>query len=164
MQYLRARYYDPSTGQFLSRDPIEDQTLQPYAYAGNDPTNAIDPTGLSFLSTAGGLIDSVTPDLMSDIAAIAVNFLTNGAAGDIACNGLTAENGLNGGLNIAMTFVPGGKIAQLGKRLAARGMRSAYDVAVAGGKHAGFLKNYEGRSHPEIERGIASAREADRKA
>ena len=27
--YLRARYYDPSTGQFLSRDPIEDQTLAP---------------------------------------------------------------------------------------------------------------------------------------
>ena len=33
---------------------------------------------------------------------------------------------------------------------------SAYDVAVSGGKHAGFLKNYVGRSTPEIERGIVS--------
>lgn len=46
LQYLRARYYDPSTGQFLSRDPIEDQTFEPYAYAGNNPANAIDPSGL----------------------------------------------------------------------------------------------------------------------
>src|SRR5206468_5758670 len=28
--YLRARYYDPSTQQFLSRDPIEAITGQPY--------------------------------------------------------------------------------------------------------------------------------------
>lgn len=32
----------------------------------------------------------------------------------------------------------------------------AYDVAAAGGKHAGFLKNYEGRSPQEIDRGIRS--------
>ncbi|HUR23469.1 MAG TPA: RHS repeat-associated core domain-containing protein, partial [Acidimicrobiales bacterium] len=42
-QYLRARYYDPATGQFLTRDPIEDETGQPYAYANNDPLNNVDP-------------------------------------------------------------------------------------------------------------------------
>ena len=47
LQYLRARYYDPATGQFLSRDPLEDSTLQPYAYADNNPTNTTDPAGLS---------------------------------------------------------------------------------------------------------------------
>jgi RHS repeat-associated protein len=26
LQYLRARYYDPSTGTFLTRDPLEAQT------------------------------------------------------------------------------------------------------------------------------------------
>jgi RHS repeat-associated protein len=46
-QNLRARYYDPATGQFLSRDPLEDSTLQPYAYADNNPTNATDPSGLA---------------------------------------------------------------------------------------------------------------------
>ena len=32
LYYLRARYYDPSTGQFLSRDPLASITHQPYAY------------------------------------------------------------------------------------------------------------------------------------
>ena len=43
LYYLQSRYYDPSTGQFLSRDP--DNTLVPYAYAVGDPINACDPTG-----------------------------------------------------------------------------------------------------------------------
>lgn len=43
--YLRARYYDPSTGQFLNRDPAVAETREPYAYAGNDPVNFTDPTG-----------------------------------------------------------------------------------------------------------------------
>jgi RHS repeat-associated protein len=40
------RYYDPGTGQFLSVDPLVDETGQPYAYAGDDPVNETDPTGL----------------------------------------------------------------------------------------------------------------------
>lgn len=46
LQYLRARYYDPETSQFLTRDPLVGTTLEPYAYASNDPVNATDPTGL----------------------------------------------------------------------------------------------------------------------
>ncbi len=42
--YLRARYYDPGTGQFLSKDPRG--TADPFAYAGNSPINAGDPSGL----------------------------------------------------------------------------------------------------------------------
>jgi RHS repeat-associated protein len=48
--YLRARSYDPGTGQFLTRDPIESVTQEPYQYAGNDPLNNIDPSGLNWLS------------------------------------------------------------------------------------------------------------------
>lgn len=44
--YLRARWYDPSTGQFLSVDPLVAQTQQPYQYGGDDPINETDPTGL----------------------------------------------------------------------------------------------------------------------
>jgi RHS repeat-associated protein len=44
--YLRARDYDPETGQFISVDPAIDKTHQPYAYANNNPLIATDPTGL----------------------------------------------------------------------------------------------------------------------
>ena len=44
--YLRARYYDPATGQFLTRDPLEMTTGAPYGYAAGDPANLTDPSGL----------------------------------------------------------------------------------------------------------------------
>ena len=42
------RYYDASTGQFLSVDPLVWKTGMPYSYALNDPINADDPWGLGF--------------------------------------------------------------------------------------------------------------------
>jgi RHS repeat-associated protein len=51
LQYLRARYYDPQTAQFLTVDPLVGLTQQPYGYSGNNPTNASDPSGLA----TGGL-------------------------------------------------------------------------------------------------------------
>jgi RHS repeat-associated protein len=50
LYYLRARYYNPSTGRFLSRDPLDGdptdpQSLHKYLYAGGDPVNRIDPSG-----------------------------------------------------------------------------------------------------------------------
>ena len=44
--YLVNRYYDPSTGQFLSVDPLVGVTDQPYQYVGGDPVNGSDPLGL----------------------------------------------------------------------------------------------------------------------
>jgi RHS repeat-associated protein len=43
--YLRARYYDPRTGQFLTRDPLVAISGAAYAYGGDDPLNATDPSG-----------------------------------------------------------------------------------------------------------------------
>ncbi len=48
--YLRARWYDPSTGRFTTRDPFPGlatlpQTLNPYVYVNNNPINLTDPTG-----------------------------------------------------------------------------------------------------------------------
>jgi hypothetical protein len=40
------RYYDPSTGQFLSIDPDVGATDQPYVFTNDDPLNAEDPSGL----------------------------------------------------------------------------------------------------------------------
>jgi RHS repeat-associated protein len=47
LYYNRARYYDPSLGRFISEDPIGlNGDVNLYAYAGNDPVNHNDPTGL----------------------------------------------------------------------------------------------------------------------
>ncbi|HLA82761.1 MAG TPA: RHS repeat-associated core domain-containing protein, partial [Thermoleophilia bacterium] len=50
LYYLRARYYDPATGRFISRDAfpgyaINPASLHPYSYAENNPTNWVDPSG-----------------------------------------------------------------------------------------------------------------------
>jgi RHS repeat-associated protein len=50
--YLRARYYDPTTGRFMSSDPVRGGaamplTLNPFAYSRNDPVNRTDPGGRS---------------------------------------------------------------------------------------------------------------------
>ncbi|HEX4115159.1 MAG TPA: RHS repeat-associated core domain-containing protein [Solirubrobacteraceae bacterium] len=44
--YLRARNYDPATGQFLSVDPLVSATHEPYVYAGDDPLTYRDRSGL----------------------------------------------------------------------------------------------------------------------
>jgi RHS repeat-associated protein len=43
---LRARIYDPVSGQFLTRDPLAAMTRDAYGYTGGNPLNATDPTGL----------------------------------------------------------------------------------------------------------------------
>jgi RHS repeat-associated protein len=51
--YLVHRYYDPVTGQFVSVDPLVDQTQMQYNYAGDDPVNGADPSGLLPVGTNG---------------------------------------------------------------------------------------------------------------
>jgi RHS repeat-associated protein len=52
LYYLRARYYDPSVGRFISRDPFHGmprapQTANGYAYALNNPLHFVDHSGLA---------------------------------------------------------------------------------------------------------------------
>ena len=51
LTFLRARYYDPAMGRFLSRDPVVLHVQQSggangFVYVGNNPVNYVDPTGL----------------------------------------------------------------------------------------------------------------------
>jgi RHS repeat-associated protein len=50
MQYLRARYYDPSTGRFNQLDSFfgrlrDPQSFHKYTYVQDDPTTGVDPSG-----------------------------------------------------------------------------------------------------------------------
>ncbi len=50
LYYLRARYYNPGTGRFMSRDPYDGNKILPisqhkYLYAAGDAVNRIDPRG-----------------------------------------------------------------------------------------------------------------------
>ena len=46
--YLRSRYYDPTTSRFLTPDPLGalGSGVNLYAYVGNNPIVATDPSGL----------------------------------------------------------------------------------------------------------------------
>jgi RHS repeat-associated protein len=85
LYYLRARYYNPTTGRFLSRDPEDGCVWNPpsqhkYAYADDDPVNKLDPTGLftqvlkptwgGSLGEYTGLINGIS--LSVRVAAVAV--------------------------------------------------------------------------------------------
>jgi RHS repeat-associated protein len=46
LYYMRARWYEPNSGRFLSEDPIGlAGGINSYAYAGDDPVNGRDPSG-----------------------------------------------------------------------------------------------------------------------
>jgi RHS repeat-associated protein len=56
LYYLRARYYNPATGRFLSRDPEDGYAKDPaslhkYLYANGDPVNGWDSLGREDLAT-----------------------------------------------------------------------------------------------------------------
>jgi RHS repeat-associated protein len=62
LYYLRARYYNPQTGRFMSRDPREGNPIKPrslhrYLYVAGDPIDLIDPLGRSILET--GDLDTI---------------------------------------------------------------------------------------------------------
>ncbi|MEU8278401.1 DNRLRE domain-containing protein [Microbispora bryophytorum] len=63
LDYLSARYYDPTIAKFITTDPLLDlrtpQWANPYAYAGNNPIGLSDPTGLS-PAPRGAAFDSCT--------------------------------------------------------------------------------------------------------
>jgi len=70
--YLRARYYNPATGRFLTMDPgrkpccalralVENifdlAMLYKYVYIGNNPVGQIDPLGTDTLGDYGALLE-----------------------------------------------------------------------------------------------------------
>ena len=73
LYFYNARYYDPVLGRFISPDtivesPLHPQTLNRYAYAGNNPVLYNDPTGHCFLVciAIGFFVGAVSAGIASD--------------------------------------------------------------------------------------------------
>jgi RHS repeat-associated protein len=84
--YLRARYYDPTTQQFLTVDPLVKKGEQAYAYVDDNPLNHTDPSGLSWRSwwqknsKVVGKVLKVIGLLAMAVAVVAVIASTGGVA------------------------------------------------------------------------------------
>lgn len=66
LYFMRARFYDPETKRFLSKDSVEgsmdnSQRLSPYVYVSDNPLVNIDPDGRFFLALDIGVCGTQTP-------------------------------------------------------------------------------------------------------
>jgi RHS repeat-associated protein len=96
--YLRARYYDPQTGRFVSKDPVSGLRANPasqhyYVYAGDDPANLTDPSG-EFLDT------------ILDLAFIAYDLYRIGTDNVVGTQDNLGDNLVALGADTAGAFVP----------------------------------------------------------
>jgi RHS repeat-associated protein len=60
--YYNHRYYDQTTGQFISRDWIVDDTANTYRYVGNNALSSTDPTGLAEVEIDDNGVVYVVPE------------------------------------------------------------------------------------------------------
>jgi hypothetical protein len=72
--YLRARWYDPQIGRFISADPFEGRQRDPrslnrYSYAHSDPVHQRDPSGGMSLGELSG-----ASDMASTLGSLQANF------------------------------------------------------------------------------------------
>ncbi len=125
LQYLRARYYDPTTGQFLTRDPITPVTREPYGYALENPVGKVDPSGYCGVESGEEIVESINPFSSENCAyqgAEALNratgidlpgTLTQPAVVDIAAGVICATPGLDAGCTPALYFAFGDSTASV---------------------------------------------------
>lgn len=137
--YLRARYYDPSTGQFLTIDPLVNKTRLAYAYTPGDPLQAADPLGLDWLDDTGNWV-AAFGDVVTfggtEQARRLINYLTNdGATDDMVDHKSDFYTwGSVGGAAASATeiFFTGGAATALSVAQAAGGSYGAYQSAQNG--------------------------------
>jgi RHS repeat-associated protein len=98
LYYLQARYYDPTTGQFTTRDPMVAATGEPYTYVSGNPVNGSDPSGLHVAcggadNSGGGAGYSGTDSCAQDLPSTGdfpANALNGSSAGSIAASAVAA--------------------------------------------------------------------------
>ncbi len=131
LQYLRARWYDPRTGTFLSEDPAGDvDSPNRYAYVGWRPNEATDPTGeaafLAPLAAAG----------VSGVVSVGVGAVASCVFDD--CNYSWKDAAIDFGIGAATFGIGTGTstIGRTGARWAARvGAEAVLDVGSEVARH-----------------------------
>jgi RHS repeat-associated protein len=155
--HIRERYYDAyeKNPRFLSIDPLfgdifEPQSLNRYVYALNNPIEYFDITGLDKEETGLGtkLLNGFQTFL--DVGGLVPGY-GEVADGVNALIYLARGDKTNAALSAAAMIPFAGWAATTAKLTG-----KAYDVALLGGKHSGFLNNYLNRSIKEIEKAISS--------
>ncbi len=175
LDYFGARYMSGAQGRFTSADPSsplqrtrsrDEQDEYPsnpqywnkYAYSINNPLKYIDPDGEWPILIQ--LAQRLSP--YADRAAKASQQYGQQAVQAASRYGqqarVWATQFFNSPIGLEITqatieTVTGSETSNLTPGGTVKG---AFDVAAEGGRHAGFLRNYLGKSSKELERGIAS--------
>ncbi|WP_417237319.1 RHS repeat-associated core domain-containing protein [Bizionia paragorgiae] len=91
LYYMRARYYKPSIGRFLTQDPIWSTNL--YLYANNNPIKNIDPSGQISIKTIFDLSSKFVDGIGvgGNFSAIAGGGYTGGVSFDFILSGKHAS-------------------------------------------------------------------------
>ncbi|HEY0777960.1 MAG TPA: RHS repeat-associated core domain-containing protein [Gemmatirosa sp.] len=111
--YNRARYYAPDLGRFVSQDPSGTTSgINLYAYAGNDPVNAADPTGLKIAAGPCTIFAGTCGDPLG----------FNGSGGGF---GGDTEGGFGGGFSGGASAFAANALFQEAAQLAANGQGEA---------------------------------------
>jgi RHS repeat-associated protein len=84
--YLRARYYDSATGQFLTGDPLGLTGTERYGYGSSSPLNWSDPRGLCSWNPFSGH-DCYSAGVKDTVAA-GVDLVKTTASGDLCVKGM----------------------------------------------------------------------------
>ena len=164
---FRARWYEPATGRWLSKDPIGlEGGLNLYVFCGDDPVNYRDPSGL-WINLAVGFIIGGSMDIAAQMLIEGKSFseldglsiLTSAAAGSLgvglgagvakltgnivaraALNGLGSA-GIGGGLQIGSNLVNGNKWnCDLEDAMIASGLLGALGSLAGDGLERGYNK------------------------
>ena len=164
--YLRARYYDPTTAQFLIVDPLLDATGNPYGYTSGNPLQYADPLGLdewwealidsrgeslvnnALQSFGAGFVDGLTGAINFVLQPVTDGTLQIPAIGDPNCHDSIYVGSYNSGLitSIVGTTVLGAKVFS---RAPARATPAAPSTAESGAILRGSIPDQVAANLPE---------------